>query len=250
MRRATSARLPAKALLSGGREKGPGRCEFFSRRPGSEEEGDLDDVELPARSRGFYRFLDASSEGVRSFSLCGTESVNSLVADASAPDLKKKVFFLGFPSPLDEEFGLSAMETLKTELCEGLGLEAVFFCQDETCVPRVLKDRSQEILARRLIYTVQSCDAACLDVSPRPTADSERLSWTLGMFAGTWKPVVGYGEAPEAAEGRERSLAWPNLVETATFSGAALGPDERRTAYVDATKKALLSLREVLCRPL
>ena len=62
----------------------PRRCEFFSRRPGGGLESLSCDDEAPRRSRGFYRFLDASSDSVRSFSLRGTESVNSLVEDGGS----------------------------------------------------------------------------------------------------------------------------------------------------------------------
>jgi nucleoside 2-deoxyribosyltransferase len=205
------------------------------------------DDEEPRRSRGFYRYLDASSDGVRSYSLCGTESVNSLVGDGSSIEQQsKKVFFLGFPGPLDEEFGLEAMETLKTDLCARLGLEAVFFFQKEDCVPRILKDRAQEILTRRLIHTVQSCDAACLDVSPRPAEEEVQLAWRLGVCSGCWKPVVGYGERADPAAGAEGASrrCWASLVEEKTFSSAALDPGERRARYVAALEEALLCLKK------
>jgi nucleoside 2-deoxyribosyltransferase len=217
----------------------PGRCEFFAERPfddtqGSEAQG----------ARGYYRFLGASSDAVKSFSLCGTESVSSLDGD-SRGEQPKKVFFVGFPSHLDEEFGLEEMETLKSDICRRLGLEAVFFDQAEECVPRVLQDRAREILTRRLICTAQSCDAACLDLSTRSSSDTTHLAWILGIFSGCEKPVVGYGEVVDGDD-FSRSLASASLLGAETYSGLLLGRDERKSLYTAALEKSLLLIQKEL----
>ena len=218
----------------------PGKCEFFAKRP---FEG-TDDRSDGQRPRGYYRFLDASSDCIKSFSLCGSETTNSLVGDSRSA-LPKKVFFVGFPSPLDEEFGLEEMEKLKCDSCQRLGLEAVFFDQGEDCVPRVLQDRAREILTRRLICTTQSCDAACLDLSARSSSEATRLAWILGMFSGCEKPAVAYGEV---ADGDDFSRSWlsTSLLGVETFSGFLLARDERKRLYTAALEKSLLLLKKEL----
>ena len=212
------------------------RCEFFFPTQSSNE------LQKP---RGYYRTLGSNSDGVQSFSLVESQSTDLLSSFSGHP--LSKVYFIGFPGPLDLEFGLEAMAERKASICNRYGLEAVFPTLDPSSIPHVLRDRTHLILLKRSLADVESCAAACVDVTPRSKLEELQTSWYIGMFSGSSRPVVAFAEATsslatgEGAELLQRSLLSCDISHPESPTAAA-----REEAYLQALEKAIASLRDEL----
>ena len=169
------------------------RCEFFASRQGRSNEEDAGAGLAPRK--GYYRFLDDASGGIRSFSLRSSDSMSSLVSlmhvDSPMP---LKVFFINDPGRAGRESGVDEAMDSKAAVCQGLGLEALFFNQDAETVPRILRSRATAILENRCETLLRSCDVACIDLSCGEGGESQLAAWQLGFLAALRTPVLGYGQ--------------------------------------------------------
>ena len=174
------------------------RCEFFESRQGqSDEEKRLAAIPRVAQRRGYYRFLDDASDCIRSYSLRGTDSMSSLPSLMSA-DVPRplKVFFIGVPGVVGLNISVEEVLDRTTAICEGLGLEAVFFDRCAEAVPRILRSRATTILENKCEGLLRSCDVACVDLTCGLGA-SQLVPWQLGFLAALRTPVLAYGQTRE-----------------------------------------------------
>lgn len=219
------------------------RCEFFASRQGQsdEEEADAGLAASPRASprRGYYRFLDDASGGIRSFSLCSADSMSSLSSLMPVGTPKPlKVFFINTPGREDRTSGVDEAMDCKAAVCKGLGLEALFFNQDAETVPRILRSRATAILENRCETLLRSCDVACIDLSCGEGGESQLAAWQLGFLAALRTPVLGYGQpqadgskggAPDGPSDADLCLAL--VVRPSGAGREAEGPGAPRDAY-------------------